>query len=75
MYMITTSDIVTELILQQGYKSISDFCDKNRLNVHNFFTNIRNNTWTNAELNRLGRILRRDLKSLSTTNKLVRDDD
>lgn len=75
MYMITTSDIITEIILQQGYKSIYDFCVKNRLNSKNFATNLRNNVWTTKELNRLGRILRRELKHLTTLNNIVGDDD
>lgn len=75
MYMITTSDIIRELILQQGYKNVHDFCVKNRLNPKNFDTNLRNNIWSNKELNRLGRILRRDLMGLSTVNNAVRDDD
>ena len=75
MYMITTSDIIKELILQQGYKNINDFCVKNRLNPNNFATNIRDNVWTAKELNRLGHILRRDLMSLSTVNNSMREYD
>lgn len=75
MYMITTSDIIKELILQQGYKNVHDFCVKNRLNPNNFATNLRDNIWTTKELSRLGRILRRDLMGLSTVNNAVREDD
>lgn len=75
MYMITTSDIVVELILQQGYKNVHDFCVKNRLNPGNFGENLRNNAWTTKELNRLGRILRRNLMELSTVNNSMREND
>lgn len=73
--MITTSDIIKELILQKGYKNVHDFCIENRLNPNNFATNLRDNVWTTKELNRLGHILRRDLMGLSTVNNSVREDD
>lgn len=73
--MITTSDIVHEIILQQGYKNDNYFCKKNRLNYSNFSTSMRNNSWSSFQLNRLSKILRRELKHLTTVNNIVGDDD
>lgn len=75
MYMIATSDIIHEIILQQGYNNINDFCKKNRLNYSNFSTSMRNNSWSSFQLNRLSKILRRELKHLTTVNNIVGDDD
>lgn len=75
MYMITTSDIILEIILQQGYSGIADFCKENRLNYSNFSTSLRNNSWSSFQLNRLSKILRRELKHLTTVNNIVGDDD
>lgn len=73
--MITTSDIIMEIILQQGYSNLSDFCRKNRLNLHNFSASMRKNSWSSFQLNRLSKILRREFKHLTTVNNIVGDDD
>lgn len=75
MEPITTTDIIRDIILQQGYKNVNDFIEKNRLDGGVIRRCMSRNQWSNFTLKKIGRILRKDLSGLSTCNVDMGEDD
>jgi hypothetical protein len=64
--MITTSDIITKLIYDAGFKNLKDFTLKNNFNYQNFHVCVCENTWTKQMLAKVGNALGKDLSKLFT---------
>jgi hypothetical protein len=64
--MITTSDIIVKLIYEAGYKSTNDFAIKNNFKRVSFLASVRKNSWTRPMLDKVGKVLGKDLSKLVT---------
>ena len=64
--MITTSDIVVKLLKDKGYASPTAFANSFGISFANFLKAIRENTWTEEMLKRVGDALGEDLSRFVT---------
>lgn len=66
--MVSTSDIVLELILQKGYGSLTNFAKKNNINRSLITEAYRTNCWGRNLLKRISEVLGINIINLSTTS-------
>lgn len=72
--MITTSDIVLDLVLSRGYRSLKDFALKNKMDFTRMYRSYNKNSWTRERLSKVGHCLGVDLTGLQTANKELNED-
>ena len=66
--MVTTSDVVLDLILSRGYMSLKDFALRNGFDFTKFYRAYNNNSWSRERLAKVSQKVGVDLTSLSTIN-------
>lgn len=66
--MVTTSDIVLDLIMSRGYASLKDFALRNGFEFTKFYKAYNENIWSRERLAKVSQKVGVDLTSLSTIN-------
>ena len=66
--MVTTSDIISKLIKENGYKSYRSFAIKNGFSVQTLKVSMSKNSWTPQFIEEVGKALGKDLSSLATAS-------
>lgn len=66
--MVSTSDIVLELMLQKGYNSLSNFAKRNGIQKSIITEAYRTNCWSRNLLKRISEVLGINIINLSTTS-------
>jgi hypothetical protein len=64
--MITTSDIIVKLVKDNGYRTLEQFSETNKISPANFAKAVRDNMWTEGMLKKVGKILGKDLSRFVT---------
>lgn len=72
--MVTTSDIVLDLILSRGYVSLKDFALRNGFEFTKFYKAYNENSWSIERLAKVSQKVGVDLTSLTTVNA-VKDEE
>lgn len=66
--MITTSDIVKDIILSRGYANFNDFATRNKLEFTRLYKSYKRNSWTISTLAKISQKVGTDLTGFATAN-------
>ncbi len=66
--MICLSDIIKDIVLSSGYKTMGEFCRVNGLRKSDIHVAMKNNAWSVETLKKIGAILKVDLTTLTTVS-------